>query len=267
MRRVVFGSLVLLALGPALRAADDKPKEKPGDPKAAQPDTPARQLEALQKEAADIQKEAEKALKDAKPEDRAKIITDFRARAGKLADRFVELAEKHPRDKAALEALTFVLQVDQKGPSGQKAAELILRDHADSKEALELAQMLAESGSPAAEKLVRGLLPKQTSHEAQGQLTLALAKLMKGRADEAGRKPAEANKDAKEAEGLFEQVEHKFSDLKDLVTEAKDGLFELQHLAVGKVAPDIHGEDADGKKFALKDYRGKVVVLDFWAGW
>lgn len=36
-------------------------------------------------------------------------------------------------------------------------------------------------------------------------------------------------------------------------------------LSGGKVAPDSSGIDADGKKFQLSDYRGKVVLLDFWA--
>jgi cytochrome oxidase Cu insertion factor (SCO1/SenC/PrrC family) len=36
---------------------------------------------------------------------------------------------------------------------------------------------------------------------------------------------------------------------------------------IGKVAPDIEGVDVDGKKFKLSDYRGKVVVLDFWGDW
>ncbi len=35
-------------------------------------------------------------------------------------------------------------------------------------------------------------------------------------------------------------------------------------LAVGKPAPEIEGEDIDGKTFKLSDYRGKVVLLDFW---
>jgi peroxiredoxin len=35
----------------------------------------------------------------------------------------------------------------------------------------------------------------------------------------------------------------------------------------GKPAPDTSGVDADGKKFALADYRGKVVLLDFWAAY
>jgi cytochrome oxidase Cu insertion factor (SCO1/SenC/PrrC family) len=33
----------------------------------------------------------------------------------------------------------------------------------------------------------------------------------------------------------------------------------------GKTAPEIAGIDADGTKFHLSDYRGKVVLLDFWA--
>jgi cytochrome oxidase Cu insertion factor (SCO1/SenC/PrrC family) len=38
-------------------------------------------------------------------------------------------------------------------------------------------------------------------------------------------------------------------------------------LQVGNLAPEIDGEDADGRSFKLSDYRGKVVLLDFWAGW
>ena len=34
--------------------------------------------------------------------------------------------------------------------------------------------------------------------------------------------------------------------------------------AVGQVAPEIDGEDLDGVPIKLSDYRGKVVVLDFW---
>ena len=36
---------------------------------------------------------------------------------------------------------------------------------------------------------------------------------------------------------------------------------------VGKAAPEIEGEDIDGEKFKLSDYRGKVVLLDFWGNW
>ncbi len=38
-------------------------------------------------------------------------------------------------------------------------------------------------------------------------------------------------------------------------------------VAIGKVAPDIEGPDIDGESFKLSDYRGKVVLLDFWGDW
>lgn len=36
---------------------------------------------------------------------------------------------------------------------------------------------------------------------------------------------------------------------------------------VGSLAPEIDGEDIDGVRFKLSDYRGKVVLLDFWGNW
>lgn len=38
-------------------------------------------------------------------------------------------------------------------------------------------------------------------------------------------------------------------------------------LNIGQRAPEIEGEDIDGVAFKLSDYRGKVVVLDFWGDW
>ena len=36
---------------------------------------------------------------------------------------------------------------------------------------------------------------------------------------------------------------------------------------VGEPAPEISGLDLDGESFQLSDFRGKVVVLDFWGDW
>ena len=33
------------------------------------------------------------------------------------------------------------------------------------------------------------------------------------------------------------------------------------------VAPEIAGADLDGVPLRLSDYRGKVVLLDFWGDW
>jgi len=87
-----------------------------------------------------------------------------------------------------------------------------------------------------------------------------LAELLRKNRDEA----------IKEIEQIFEQAIEKYVDAKlpDGKTVAERGrieLFALRHLSVGKEAPDIEGEDQDGKPFRLRDYRGRVVLLDFWS--
>jgi cytochrome oxidase Cu insertion factor (SCO1/SenC/PrrC family) len=62
------------------------------------------------------------------------------------------------------------------------------------------------------------------------------------------------------------QVKKDYADT-EYAERAENGIFELEHLAIGKVAPDFEATDQDGKKFELSDYRGKVVVLDFWGFW
>jgi len=37
--------------------------------------------------------------------------------------------------------------------------------------------------------------------------------------------------------------------------------------AIGEMVPEIEAEDIDGVRFKLSDYRGQVVVLDFWGDW
>jgi len=37
--------------------------------------------------------------------------------------------------------------------------------------------------------------------------------------------------------------------------------------ASGNAAPEFSVTDIDGKKLSLSDYRGKVILLDFWATW
>ncbi len=48
---------------------------------------------------------------------------------------------------------------------------------------------------------------------------------------------------------------------------ANAATFIKERLQIGHEAPDIEGKDFDGVSFKLSDYRGKVVVLDFWGDW
>src|SRR5262245_27843174 len=42
------------------------------------------------------------------------------------------------------------------------------------------------------------------------------------------------------------------------------GVSDATTLAIGANAPDIVGEDLEGKPLRLSDFRGKVVLLAFW---
>src|SRR5207244_146319 len=52
-----------------------------------------------------------------------------------------------------------------------------------------------------------------------------------------------------------------------LVKKAEGLEYEVRFLAVGKNAPEAEAEDLAGKPVKLSAYKGKVVVIDFWATW
>ena len=49
--------------------------------------------------------------------------------------------------------------------------------------------------------------------------------------------------------------------------KAEGALFEINNLQIGDAVPDIEGVDAEGIAFKLSDYKGQVVVIDFWGFW
>jgi cytochrome oxidase Cu insertion factor (SCO1/SenC/PrrC family) len=49
--------------------------------------------------------------------------------------------------------------------------------------------------------------------------------------------------------------------------KADQEIKEALRFEVGSVPPEINGVDMDGVPFKLSDYRGKVVLLDFWGFW
>ena len=81
---------------------------------------------------------------------------------------------------------------------------------------------------------------------------------------------------------VFEKLEERYPDDRDVLDELvriherlgntelaeeyrkkADPMSEL----IGKVVPNFSATDLDGKPISLQDYRGKVVLLDFWAVW
>jgi hypothetical protein len=79
--------------------------------------------------------------------------------------------------------------------------------------------------------------------------------------------------DERKAQGrkYFERLIAEFGDVKGSRKTYKEAaeafLFELDHLQIGMQAPDFETTDENGAKFKLSDYRGKIVVIDFWGNW
>ncbi len=145
---------------------------------------------------------------------------------------------------------------------------------------------------------------KNPDRAARGVATFALAHLMKQKAEDMafletapasiltnaaaqkvraaflGHEGQDARAVLLQAEQLFHTVQKNYSDVPNfpsgpglrqpeptLGEQASIELYECQHLTVGQVAPEIQGEDVDGRKLTLSDYRGKVVIISFWASW
>jgi hypothetical protein len=137
------------------------------------------------------------------------------------------------------------------------------------KEIQQTVSLMLQVGVPGADKVVRAMLQKSTDQAEKGRLTLMLGQSLRGTYEAAYQKGdrEQAGKIAAEAEELLTQATKNYADVPGVAQQAENALFLLQKLSVGKVAPDIEGEDMDGKKFKLSDYRGKVVVIDYWAFW
>ena len=151
--------------------------------------------------------------------------------------------------------------------------------------------------SPAARRFLETAMEKSPSRLVRGAACLGLARdyhrlagFIRLSKDPISRKPLEERKgtglvtrfegqDPEEndhrAETYFQRLIAEFGDLKmpapynetPFAELARGELYELRHLGVGKVAPEIEGEDVGGRKLRLGDYRAKVVAVVFWASW
>jgi hypothetical protein len=170
--------------------------------------------------------------------DMEKYFTGAGEVQAKFLDRFLKFAEENAKDSTVSEA------------------KMLAR------------QMLSQMGMSPADKVggtLRSLIAKSQDKELLGQANLALGQHLAKRYQQAyQKKDAEASRFAKEAKTVLEQTGKDFAAVN---TQVQEALFDLTKLAVGKTAMEIEAEDLDGKQFKLSDYRGKVVVIDFWGNW
>lgn len=177
-------------------------------------------------------------------------------------------AVKEETDERAAELLAWVVRMGVGSPLAEKALARLVEKHADHRAILRICSLLADGFVPNGEAMLRMILEKAKAPTIQSAATLGLGMLLAEKVDGLADQPAEADRTAAEAEKHLTAVIEKLAgDDPRMKSQAEERLKLLRTLRVGKEAPEITGPDLDGKEFKLSDYRGKVILLDFWGHW
>jgi hypothetical protein len=298
--------LCLATLGSSFAAEARKPEPPPPKPKLPD-GTPAEQVKVLSQQFDDVmaafRKRYEAAASDAEQMKLVRLVPDSNG----YAALFVQIAEKSPNDPAALDALLWVVRHVRGSPGKTdtpyaRARAVLSRDHLkDPKIGPFCLSLRYEDQDPQVVALLRRVLTENPDKGAQAQAAFSLAKLLRRRASfadalkkadakdmmslekylgkEAVAEMRKVGADAirKESEALLERLAKEkafaatvipYGEKKVALGELADReLFEIRHLQPGRPAPEITGEDIDGRPMKLSVFRGKVVLLDFWGHW
>jgi len=180
--------------------------------------------------------------------------------------RFEELAMQDQPD-ALRWCLSTVGQIGMAAPEVmERKAEIYARlvvIHADLPWMADVARWIQADGSPGglgferADQLLIALLDTTTSKATRAAALSGRVALLASRVDPAS---------SAEHMRLLRELAEKHADT-PAGASAKGRLFQADYLVVGKTAPEVEAVDTDGKPLKLADYRGKVLVLDFFGFW
>ena len=277
-----------------------------GSTSAQEPRSPAEEYKAIVKERDTGSPGFREATTDAERNDALN-------RGDRFALRFLEFAERNPKDPTAIDALVECIRalnavdsltqtawemnkssfpVPVKSNVAERANALLLREYVVSDRMGPICLRLCYTIRRAFQPFLHRVLEANPHKEIRAIACLALAQSQNSRLqklDLAIERPERASryeglfgkedfdqlrregreKLAKEVESLFELAAGEYGSEKHpyggtIGKAASAELFEIRNLAIGRVLPDVEGVDQDGKRFKLSDYRGKVVLLDFW---
>jgi thiol-disulfide isomerase/thioredoxin len=193
--------------------------------------------------------------------------------AVKFAAKFYALAENHRKTPVALGALGSICELAARDDSEafdgwlRRATDRLVEDHLLEPNLPRLVAAVAQAPHKCVSDFLGNVIDKASDPFAKG-----LTCFMLGCRLAESESPAE---DRERALTLFERVRQEFADVPidlpqgrtTLGTLADDQTYTLKNLSVGSQALEITGTDSAGKELKLSEYRGKVVLLDFWANW
>ncbi len=112
-------------------------------------------------------------------------------------------------------------------------------------------------GFERADELLRTLKENTTVRATRAAALAARSSLLMGRTDPASRAADEK---------LLREIVREYSDL-PVGDVAQGRLFRIENLAPGKTPPDVQALDTEGRALRLSEYRGRVLVVEFWGFW
>jgi hypothetical protein len=182
-----------------------------------------------------------------------------------VMDAVMKRAEADEKDPAAADLVAWAATRGAYLPAGKKAVERMIDKYPDHPD---IERVCAMAGNmEGGDELLKKILAKDPKPKIKAAATLGLGKALAEKTDELGEKPAEADKAAAEAEKYLLAAADLYKGDEARTKEIDGELRVIRTMRVGKEAPDIKGPDLDGKEFKLSDYRGKVVMIDFWGNW
>lgn len=198
--------------------------------------------------------------------ERKQSIAQQQNPAAIYVEKLVELSDEVAGEPAASEALAWACRVaaTSQRPAGfEDVMERLNKMDPDAPQMRQIASALALlQGNKEAVDFLRKLRQTSKDRELRGVANLCLAGAM-ARLDIDQYRP--------EIVETLQIVMKDYADVElqgmPLSESSESQSFAYKHLAVGTRGANIRGEDFAGEPFELEEYRGKVVVLDFWADW
>lgn len=231
----------------------------------SQPDLRKKYTE-LRKELTATVTDYNRKLKNAATEQEKTTVRDeFTKIQDSYHEKYLQLALATPKDEAAEDI--FIFLSGDAGPRAGKAFAMLI-EHFPKSTKLGTTLAKIKAFSPEMEVALNQISLKGETPELKGQANLALARGQRLQAEKLFQ-GAQFKESGLAWEAALAKVKQAQEDLKTtkIGKLAADARFELEQLTVGKIAPEIDGEDIDGKRFKLSDHRGKITVICFWGNW
>ena len=204
-----------------------------------------------------------------------KVVAELRPDEAKFIAKFFEIADTEPSSHIAAESANWILTHQPFDPD-PRAVSLIAKHHVKSDAIGPLCLAIWASPKPENGVLLRQIARDNPDRQIRAMASVGLGYFLiyncnRPRTDDNAAETARAIAMQSEAATILQSATDQYADiLIDKVPVAemcKSLLTDIHNFGIGKQAPEVDGMDAQGNRFKLSDYRGKVVVLTFSGDW